>query len=446
MDNRFRTWCWDVDGTSDRQPRLATSFRPRHRGHAVGLRCPGDPPTHPEIIEYLASELIHHGWSLKHVHRLILKSATYQQSAQFSERAAKIDPDNKLWWRYHPPHRLEGEAIRDCMLAVSGRLDTTPFGKGTLDEKSTRRSIYFTVKRRKLVPSLIQWDWPEALTGVSQRTTTIVPTQALWMLNNPGRCKCAQELAKKLEANPDADAINRAYQLCLIRAATPMEMTRALAFLKTSDERARTERLADLVQTLFLLPESSSPFAEVNMFVHGTPDPCRYWNRRDFLRRTGGGAGLLGLATLLSDAKLLQAGAHHPAKAKSVIWLFLNGGPSQVDTFDYKPELAKYDGKPLDKFDVKTAFFVQQQGMLMKSPFQFQQHGRSGSWVSEIFPNLAKVIDHCAFVHSCYAESNNHGPALFQINAGLPGWASHRWAVGFCMDWAPRTATCPAMW
>lgn len=156
------------------------------------------------------------------------------------------------------------------------------------------------------------------------------------------------------------------------------------------------------------------------MFVHGTPDCASYLTRRDFLRRTGGGAGLLGLATLLGDAKLLSAGTHHPAKAKSVIWLFLNGGPSQVDTFDYKPELAKYDGKPLDKFDVKTAFFVQQQGMLMKSPFQFAQHGKSGSWVSEIFPHLAKEIDHCSFIHSCFAESNNHGPALFQINAGLP--------------------------
>jgi hypothetical protein len=156
------------------------------------------------------------------------------------------------------------------------------------------------------------------------------------------------------------------------------------------------------------------------MFVHGSPDSCRYPNRREFLRRTGGGAGLLGLATVLGEAKLLSAGSHHPAKAKSVIWLFLNGGPSQVDTFDYKPELARFDGKALDKFDVKTAFFVQQQGMLMKSPFQFAQHGQSGSWVSEIFPHLAKEIDHCAFIHSCHAESNNHGPALFQINAGLP--------------------------
>jgi hypothetical protein len=147
---------------------------------------------------------------------------------------------------------------------------------------------------------------------------------------------------------------------------------------------------------------------------HGTPDHCCYLNRREFLRRTGGGCGLLALASLAS------AESHLPAKAKSIIWLFLNGGPSQVDTFDYKPSLEKYDGKPLPNFDVKTAFFVGQQGQLMKSPFTFAQHGQSGSWMSDLFPNLAKNVDELSFIHSCHAESNNHGPALFQINAGLP--------------------------
>lgn len=150
--------------------------------------------------------------------------------------------------------------------------------------------------------------------------------------------------------------------------------------------------------------------------LHGTPTV----NRRAFLQRAGGGAGMLALASLLQDARILRANGHHPAKAKSVIWLFLNGGPSQVDTFDYKPELAKHDGKPLPNFDVKTAFFVGQQGQLMKSPFAFAQQGQSGSWMSDIFPKLATVVDELSFIHSCHAESNNHGPALFQINAGLP--------------------------
>ena len=108
----------------------------------------------------------------------------------------------------------------------------------------------------------------------------------------------------------------------------------------------------------------------MNLFF-GTPAPL-YPSRRDFLRRTGSGAGLLALASLLRDTGLLVAAPHFPAKAKSVIWLFMNGGQSQVDTYDYKPALEKYDGKPLPKLDSKTGFFVNQVGGLMKSPFKFQ--------------------------------------------------------------------------
>ena len=95
---------------------------------------------------------------------------------------------------------------------------------------------------------------------------------------------------------------------------------------------------------------------------------------------------------------------HFPAKAKSVIWLFMNGGPSQVDTWDYKPELEKHDGQELEGFDKNTGFFTGNVGRIMKSPFQFSQHGESGSWVSEIFPNIARHVDKMAFLHSCYTE------------------------------------------
>lgn len=153
--------------------------------------------------------------------------------------------------------------------------------------------------------------------------------------------------------------------------------------------------------------------------------------RRELLQRAGGGAGVLGLAALLADDGLLAAAAptltnplaprspHFPAKAKSVIWLFMNGGPSQVDTWDYKPELAKRDGVDLAGFDSKTGFFPDQVGPLMKSPFAFQQHGETGTWVSEIFPHTAKHADKLAFIHSCYTNSNNHSPALFSVNTGM---------------------------
>ncbi|MEX0585578.1 MAG: DUF1501 domain-containing protein, partial [Pirellulales bacterium] len=93
-------------------------------------------------------------------------------------------------------------------------------------------------------------------------------------------------------------------------------------------------------------------------------------------------------------------------------------GPSHVDTWDYKPELAKRDGKELAGFDKNTGFFTDQVGPLMKSPFKFRQHGQSGAWVSELFPHMAQHVDKMAMVRSCFTNSNNHSPALFSINTG----------------------------
>ena len=163
-------------------------------------------------------------------------------------------------------------------------------------------------------------------------------------------------------------------------------------------------------------------------------------SRRDLLAQTGGGAGLLALAALLADEGLLSTAAaadgangsaadprlnplapkksHYPAKAKSVIWLFMNGGPSHVDTWQYKPELEKRDGQELEGFDKNTGFFKEQVGPVMKSPFKFARYGESGAWVSQIFPGMAQHVDEMAFIHSCYTGSNNHSPALFMINTG----------------------------
>jgi len=156
-------------------------------------------------------------------------------------------------------------------------------------------------------------------------------------------------------------------------------------------------------------------------------------SRRELLTKAGAGCGMLALAGLLQEQGLLGSAAaaplalnplaahagHFPAQAKNVIWLFMNGGPSQVDTWDYKPELEKRDGKELEGFDKNTGFFTDQVGPLMKSPFQFAQHGESGTWVSEIFPGMAQHVDDMALLYSCYTETNNHSPALFQINTGM---------------------------
>ena len=144
------------------------------------------------------------------------------------------------------------------------------------------------------------------------------------------------------------------------------------------------------------------------------------------LQRCGMGMGSLGLWSLLQQEGLAGQSTlapkypHFAPKAKSVIWIFTNGGPSQVDTWDYKPTLAKRDGQTLEGFDRFTGFFANSVGGLMKSPFEFKQHGQCGKHISSIFPHLAMHADRMAFIHSGHTESNNHSPALFMMNCGLP--------------------------
>src|SRR5438132_724900 len=160
-----------------------------------------------------------------------------------------------------------------------------------------------------------------------------------------------------------------------------------------------------------------------------------FTNRRDFLKKAGAGFGLLALADLLQGDGLLAAdieparaldpmtprAPHYPAKAKSIVWLFMEGAPSSVDLFDPKPELTKRDGQRID-----INVFNGNPGPLMKSPFSFKQHGQSGAWVCEKYPNVAKHVDDFAFIKSLYSESNDHVPALYQINTGIarPGFPS----------------------
>jgi hypothetical protein len=145
--------------------------------------------------------------------------------------------------------------------------------------------------------------------------------------------------------------------------------------------------------------------------------------RREFLATMGSGFGMLGLRGNLEGAvsdPLAVRQPHFTPKAKHVIFLFLNGGMSQVDTFDPKPALAKWDGTPLPGPKIKTD---RASGNLMRSPWSFARHGQSGLEVSEIFPNIAGRIDDFCLIRSMYTDSGNHGPSLQLMNCGhqLPG-------------------------
>ena len=154
--------------------------------------------------------------------------------------------------------------------------------------------------------------------------------------------------------------------------------------------------------------------------------------RRDMLARAGCGFGSLALAGLMSDQKLLASpgapasalnsplsprASHFPGRAKSVIFLFMYGGPSHVDLFDYKPALEKHAGKKVGEVaDTKGA---RSSGGLYPSPYKFARHGQSGHWVSECYPHLSRVIDHTAMLRGVYGHSISHAPALFELNTGM---------------------------
>jgi hypothetical protein len=120
-----------------------------------------------------------------------------------------------------------------------------------------------------------------------------------------------------------------------------------------------------------------------------------------------------------------NGGLHHKAKARRIIQLFMNGGASQMDTFDYKPELARFQGQMLGPKE-KPEGFTDKVGAVMKSPFEFKQHGQSGRWISSVFPEQAKCVDDMAFLMAMASKTNVHGPGTYMANTGfiLPGFPS----------------------
>ena len=202
----------------------------------------GDRPSHPELLEWLAGELIRSGWSLRHIHMLIVSSTTYQQEAATNAPRLKVDPTNRLYWRFSP-RRLEAEIVRDSILAVSGRLDPTPFGPGTMDPTHRRRSVYFFLKRSALPADLMVFDAPDTLQVAEARPTTTVAPQALYLLNGRLARECATDLARVLGGTkPDANSfVDAAYIRLLGRKPLDPERTAATEFLASQEKALASE-------------------------------------------------------------------------------------------------------------------------------------------------------------------------------------------------------------
>jgi hypothetical protein len=231
----------------------------------------GSRPTHPELLDYLASTFVDNGWSVKKMQRMILLSNTYQQSSEFQAKAGEADPDNKLLWRYGR-HRMEAEAVRDSMLSVSGLLNPQmggpgvfpPVPPGTLSDLSAtaaaggwktekdpaqnnRRSVYIFVRRNLRYPMLQEFDSANTFESCDFRKNTVTPSQSLDLLNNGLMLDWAKALAGRVlndsGLTPDAQ-LDRAFKLAYGRAPTKDEQKIATGFLATQIP-IMAERLAN---------------------------------------------------------------------------------------------------------------------------------------------------------------------------------------------------------
>ena len=209
----------------------------------------GERPSNPALLDWLARKFITGGWSVKSMHRMIMNSITYQLSANHDPKAAEVDPENRLQWRFSP-RRLEAEAIRDALLAVSGTLDRTMTGsllqvenrayffdhtsKDRTNYKTLRRSVYLPIVRNHLFDLFDLFDYSEAGVSSGDRATTTVAPQALFMMNSELVAQAAQDLAASLLASTSADDQGRIGQLYVRaygRPPKPAEIARAIAFL-----------------------------------------------------------------------------------------------------------------------------------------------------------------------------------------------------------------------
>jgi len=221
----------------------------------------GEKPTHPELLDWLSTSLIRGGWKLKPLHKLIMTSEVYRESAALDGAKLEVDHDNKLFWHFNR-QRLEAEAIRDAMLSVSGLLDERAFGPGTLDEQQKRRSIYFTVKRSKLIPMMVLFDAPDALQGLGLRSSTTIAPQSLLLMNSPIVRQWAEAFARRVEAKTQGsveDRVKTAYLIALGRNPNAGELQDGAGFVRQEQEsypdKSETRALADFCQVLMSLNE-----------------------------------------------------------------------------------------------------------------------------------------------------------------------------------------------
>jgi hypothetical protein len=248
---RLARWLTDVDaGAGHLAARVIVNRLWQHHFGQGIVATPNDfgaqgaRPTHPELLDFLAAELVDNQWRLKPIHKLIMTSAVYRQAAHGRNGAANPELEVQFLAR-RTPRRLEAEPLRDAMLAVAGMLDRRMYGPGTLDPAMPRRSVYFFIKRSKLIPMMVLFDWPEHLVSIGQRSQTTIAPQALALLNSAEVRQYAAGFARRLRGMDDPDAVIHSYELALARRPSQLELERATRFLAAQTAAYREQGYAD---------------------------------------------------------------------------------------------------------------------------------------------------------------------------------------------------------
>jgi uncharacterized protein (DUF1501 family) len=437
----------------------------------------GEPPTHPELLDWLASELVSSGWNLRHLHRLIIGSAAYRMSSIGTARSLAADPQNRLLSRF-PRRRLSAEELRDATLAVSGELNPKPFGppvvppvedfelagirnanwQVTADPaEHARRSVYLAVRRSVTTAFAAAFDAPDSVSSCAARMTTVVPAQSLAMWNSRDSLGRARALADRLCGSPGRprrasgasppSSSPRGRSPCAAPRASPPPLSPPRPGHRRLGRRGRTSRRPSRRPAR---PGSSgawhfSTATSSSMSINPHSPPI--FSRRQALARAGAGFGSLALAHLLHEQNLLASDAaaspaaptprparahppaphplaprppHHAPKARAIIHLFMHGGPSQVDTFDPKPALDRSDGQPppAEYHNLQLQFTDVRKQKLMRSRMTFRKCGQSGIDICDALPRLQGVADELCVIRSMHHEVFNHAPGIWLHNTG----------------------------
>ena len=423
------------------------------------------------------------GWSQKQIHRLIVTSATYRQASLRRADLERVDPYNK-WLGRQARFRLDAEVVRDLALASSGLLSAKmggpgvfpPQPEGCMDlgqhrktwkassgEDRFRRAAYTYRWRNTPHPALKVFDAPAGLAACTRRLRSNTPLQALTLMNDPAFVELAVGLARRLMAEADsaANRIRLGFQLCLgrepdaeeLRLLTGLvESQRSEFAVQPAEARAVVAKAKPLGQdeaagrrrrSVGGVDDGGARAAEPRRDNHPrmmndlTDSQAQQMDlqqatRRHFFSQCSMGLGSIALGSLLGGdlAKAASANPFQPGephfrpRAKNVIFMFMAGGPSQFELFDWKPELARRSGGDIPDSFVKGKRFAfmnssfKNQKKLLGPVKQFRQHGQAGMWFSDNIPHIGGIADEMTMFRTCKTNLFNHAPAKLFMNTG----------------------------